>query len=218
MHILSVNIGKSQPISTKSGQTGIFKEPQSSAIEINNLGLANDTIIDTKHHGGVDQAVYIYGQPDYNWWESELGRQLPPGFFGENLTVSKLESAESLIGDRFQIGDVILEVTSPRIPCVTLGARFGDPKFVKRFLNTKRPGLYCRVIKTGLVHTGDEVTMEQFSGKSIRAIEMLDYKKKLSTQEMQDFLETPVHYKTRDACVAGLKAEQPAVAGKRNIF
>ncbi|MFN8418217.1 MAG: MOSC domain-containing protein [Anaerolineae bacterium] len=103
----------------EDGNIGDFKIPTSDPVQINRLGLAHDVIIDTKHHGGVDQAVYVFGQPDYEWWSAQLGVALEAGIFGENLTISDLESATMRIGDRLHIGsDVILEVTSPRIPLV----------------------------------------------------------------------------------------------------
>ena len=97
------------------------------------MGLESDTICDTENHGGVDQAVYVYGVPDYDWWAEALAKPLQPGTFGENLTVSDLESAGLQVGDRLEVGTVVLEVTSPRVPCVTLAARMEDPTFVKRF-------------------------------------------------------------------------------------
>ncbi len=117
------------------------------------MGLEGDSIVDKKNHGGRDQAVYIYGGADYAWWSRarpDLDHGYQPGTFGENLTISDLESAEYAVGDRLQIGEVVLEVTAPRIPCVTLAARMGDPQFIKAFMAAERPGLYCRVIVEGI--------------------------------------------------------------------
>ena len=136
------------------------------------LGLPGDAIVDTENHGGVDQALYLYTTPDYEWWSAELGRELKPGTFGENLTVSEIESAKLSIGDRLHIGEVILEVTSPRIPCVTLAARMEDPTFVKRFRHAERPGLYCRVIQEGTIQAGETVIYEPYTQPTILAIEM----------------------------------------------
>src|SRR5262245_53395610 len=134
MHITSVNVGQRQTIrrARSSGSTGIYKQPVEHA-QITEKSLVGDAICDTENHGGPDQAVYIYGEPDYAWWSSELGRALAPGTFGENLTVAGLESAQLNIGDRLRIGTALLEVTAPRIPCATLAARMGEPAFVKRF-------------------------------------------------------------------------------------
>jgi MOSC domain-containing protein YiiM len=109
--------------------------------------------------------VYVYGTPDYEWWACELGRELSPGTFGENLTVSGLESAALDIGDRLCVGSATLEVTGPRIPCGTISARMGDRLFVKKFRAAERPGVYCRVIREGEVRAGDEVVLEPYSGE-----------------------------------------------------
>jgi MOSC domain-containing protein YiiM len=172
--LLSVNVGTEKPIdgAGKSGKTGIFKHGVEGPVAVSTLGLAGDTISDTENHGGVDQAVYIYGAPDYAWWSEELGRELPPGTFGENLTFSGLRSAECYIGDRFLVGSVILEVTAPRIPCSTLSARMGDRMFVKRFMWAERPGLYCRVVREGGVRAGDAVELERYEGENVLAVEL----------------------------------------------
>ncbi len=153
------------------GVTGIFKEPVAEA-EVSFLGLRGDTISDTENHGGPDQALYVYGVPDYEWWTAGLGHELPSGAFGENLTVTDLESGSIRIGDRLHIGEAILEITAPRIPCVTLAARMEDPAFVRRFRHAGRPGVYCRVIMEGVVRAGDDVIFESYRGETISAMEM----------------------------------------------
>lgn len=174
MRLLSVNVGREEPIQNakKSGKTGIFKRPVDGPVGIAVGGLAGDHISDTENHGGADQAVYVFGEPDYAWWSEELGRDLPPGTFGENLTISGLKSAETCLGDRLHVGSVILEVTAPRIPCVTLAARMGDPSFVKRFRLAERPGLYCRVIDEGRVQAGDRVELRGYGGEAVPVIEV----------------------------------------------
>jgi MOSC domain-containing protein YiiM len=160
MQLISVNVGKPLPIKAKSGVTGIYKLPQSGPVQIGWLGLEGDAICDTENHGGRDQAVYVYGTTDYDWWSKELGRTLEPGTFGENLTISELESTRFAAGDQLRVGAVLLEVTFPRVPCVTLATRMGDPKFVKRFRYAERPGLYCRVLVPGEVSAGAPVRVE----------------------------------------------------------
>ncbi|MEP7293778.1 MAG: MOSC domain-containing protein, partial [Chloroflexota bacterium] len=152
-----------------------------------------------KNHGGVDQAVYIFGTPDYDGWAQELGRELPPGTFGENLTISELESAMYQIGDRLRVGEVLLEVTSPRIPCVTLATRMGDPQFVKRFVKAERFGLYCRVIEPGTVQQGDSVSVIRYRGETITALEMfrLFYTQAYTMEIVRKALSAPLHWKTR---------------------
>jgi MOSC domain-containing protein YiiM len=180
MQILSVNIGEERAIrnAKSSGKTGIYKIPSTAPVEIGPYGLQGDVIIDVEHHGGLEQAVYVYFSPDYAWWSQELGQELLPGTFGENLTISGLESAQISIGDRLLTSQVILEVTYPRIPCVTLAARMGDPSFVKRFRLAERPGVYCRVIQPGTVQAGETVTYQPCVGATTTVNQMFrDYYK-----------------------------------------
>jgi MOSC domain-containing protein YiiM len=153
--LLSVNIGRPEPIASKSGMTGIFKRSAKGPVAIGRLGLEGDTIMDRKHHGGPDQAVYIYFADDYDWWNGELAAEMVPGTFGENLTIAGVEGRNVSVGDRFAIGKVLLEVTAHRTPCATLAARMGDPRFLKRFHRARRPGGYCRVLQAGSVTAGD---------------------------------------------------------------
>ncbi|HEX2620662.1 MAG TPA: MOSC domain-containing protein [Phototrophicaceae bacterium] len=174
MHLLSVNVGQEQAIqfAKASGKTGIYKQPSQEPVSITRDGLAGDVICDTENHGGEDQAVYVYSSLDYAWWSAALGRELVPGTFGENLTIADLETEPIQIGDRLQVGAVLLEVTSPRIPCVTLATRMGDPAFVKRFKEAERPGLYCRVIEPGMVKVGDPVSLVAYQGTTLPALEL----------------------------------------------
>ena len=174
MQLISVNLGHERAIKNgkPSGKTGIYKLPTSDAVQVTSLGLGGDFICDTKNHGGLDQALYVYGVPDYEWWAGELGRVLEPGTFGENLTVSGLLSSDFAIGDFLYVGEVTLQVSAPRIPCVTLAARMDDPAFVKRFRHGERPGLYCRVLTEGSIRVGDGVRREAYSGETVRALEV----------------------------------------------
>ncbi len=203
MELISVNIGQERPIQNakKMGKTGIYKKPVSGPVQITANGLPSDAICDVENHGGVDQAVYIFGAPDYAWWSESLGAELAPGTLGENLTISALESAQFSIGDRLHVGSVILEVTAPRIPCVTLAVRMGDPAFLKRFRAAERPGLYCRVIQTGSVQVGDPVELEHYTGETITAIEMFRdfYAAHLSEATVRRHLAAPIAIRDRVA-------------------
>lgn len=202
MMLLSVNVGHEQPIRNgkKSGKTGIYKHPVTTPVRIRAQGLEGDRISDTENHGGVDQAVYVYGAPDYDWWSGTLGRELPPGIFGENLTISELESADTRIGDRLHVGSVVLEVTAPRIPCATLAARMEDPSFVKSFRQAERPGLYCRVIEEGEVRAGDPVTLQKYHGETLSAIEMFGdfFDPHPSEQTIRRHLASPIAVRDRE--------------------
>ncbi len=201
MQLLSVNVGKVQPIENgkKSGKTGIYKIPTSAPVQIGRLGLEGDAIVDTENHGGEDQAVYAFGSADYEWWSSELGRDLPPGTFGENLTISELESAPVNIGDRLRVGAAVLEVTAPRIPCVTLAARMGDPTFVKRFRHAERPGLYCRVIEPGAACAGDPVSLMPYHGETVSALDLfrLFYDNNVTVAMLRRVLAAPIDIRAR---------------------
>lgn len=174
MRLQSVNVGEKRPIQNagKSGETGIYKRLAKGPVEITAGGLAGDNICDVKNHGGPDQAVYFYGVPDYEWWSEELGFELSPGTFGENLTITGLESAGLQVGDHLEIGAVVLEVTAPRIPCATLAARMGEPGFVKRFRYAERPGAYCRVLRGGDVRAGEPVEPRRYSGETVSLVDM----------------------------------------------
>ncbi len=201
MQLISVNIGTEQPLDNgkTTGTSGIFKLPTTESIRITRDGIVNDIIMDKQNHGGVDQALYVYGSPDYAWWSTELGRELLPGIFGENLTISDLESAALNIGDRLRVGEALIEVTSPRIPCATLAARMGDPKFVKRFRFAERPGVYCRVIETGSVRAGDAVSLEPYHGETITVIELmrLFYQRDADEAALLRMLAAPIAIRAR---------------------
>ena len=152
--------------------TGIYKRPVTTPAVVTTYGLAGDAICDTENHGGVDQAIYLYGEPDYTWWAAALDRALIAGTFGENLTISGLESAQLFIGDRLHIGSVTLEITAPRMPCVTLARRMDDPAFLKRFRAAERPGVYCRVLQEGSVQVGDAVVYEPYVGVRLGVLEL----------------------------------------------
>src|SRR5262245_40425462 len=113
MQLISVNVGRARPMSRgkTARETGIHKRPRQEPIQIAVGGLAGDTICDVRHHGGPDQAVYVYGVTDYAWWSAELGEVLEPGTFGENLTIGELESSKLRVGDSLCIGAVELQVT-----------------------------------------------------------------------------------------------------------
>jgi MOSC domain-containing protein YiiM len=201
MKLLSINIGQKQTQQNglKLEVTGIYKNPVAEAVQITRLGIQQDFIASTKHHGGPDQAIYVYGGADYRWWSTELGREISAGTFGDNLTISELESAQFNIGDRLHIGSVILEVTAPRIPCKTFARRMQDPLFVKKFRHAERPGLYCRVIHEGVVQLDDVVTIEKYQGETISVLQMYRdfYVKHKSEESLRRHLNAPIAIRAR---------------------
>ena len=159
MQLTSINSGTPRQLGDQT--TGIYKTSISGRVEISELGIPNDAICDTKYHGGVDQAIYVYGGEDYQFWQAEAHLELDPGTFGENLTISGLSSLRVHVGDRLHIGEVELEATAPRIPCGTLGNRMMDAKFPIAFRRSQRCGFYCRVLQTGMIEAGTTVTLKQ---------------------------------------------------------
>ncbi|AKS44700.1 MOSC domain-containing protein YiiM [Octadecabacter temperatus] len=205
MQLVSVNIATPEPIVAKSGQSGIFKRPVAQA-DVGPLGLEGDAIVDVKHHGGPDQAVYAYTRADYDWWEAVLGREIPAGTFGENLTLDRWPAEVICVGDRLRIGDVVLEVTSPRIPCVTIEARMGIKGFAKQFLEARRPGPYLRVVHGGTIKTGQTIDVEPFKGARKRLADWPGlFGPRLSNKaEVESWLSAPVHHKMRADLEASL--------------
>lgn len=141
--------------------TAIDKRPVDGAVEVGELGLAGDRVCDTRYHGGPDKALYAYAAEDAEWWAAELGREIPPGLFGENLTTQGLDITGALIGERWRIGGpvqgVLVEVRSPRTPCGNLSGRMGIKRFHQRFAKTGRVGAYLKVLQPGHVHAGDRI-------------------------------------------------------------
>ncbi|WJV46745.1 MOSC domain-containing protein [Streptomyces flavofungini] len=169
MKLLSVNVGRPKTVDytdSPGGRTGIDKQPVDGAVRVTapgpkgtgGSGLTGDTICDLRHHGGNDQAVYAFAREDLDAWERQLGRALPNGGFGENLTTSGVDVNGALIGERWRVGpDLLLEVTSSRIPCRTFQGHVGEAGWVRRFTQTLLPGAYLRVIEPGDIQAGDAV-------------------------------------------------------------
>jgi MOSC domain-containing protein YiiM len=168
--IHSVNIAHVQPNPYKTADiTGIDKRPTSDPIEVRapgmkdggaGSGLAGDTIGDRESHGGDDQAVYAYAREDLDRWERELGRTLTSGSFGENLTTLGVDVNGALIGERWTIGKgLVLEVTSPRVPCSTFRGWMAIPGWLKTFTAASIPGAYLRVVTPGTVSAGDDIVV-----------------------------------------------------------
>ncbi|MES4888301.1 MOSC domain-containing protein [Streptomyces sp. NPDC096012] len=169
MQLLSVNLGRPRAVpytDQPDGLTGIDKRPAGGPVRVAapgpkgraGSGLAGDTVCDLRHHGGDDQAVYAFAREDLDQWERELGRSLADGCFGENLTTGGLDVSGALVGERWRIGpEVVLEVTSGRIPCRTFQGHLGERGWVKRFTRTGATGAYLRVLAPGEIRAGDAI-------------------------------------------------------------
>jgi len=200
MRVTSVNVGREETIDhgNRLFRTGIRKRPVAGAVLIGADAVAGDTISDKKHHGGADQVVYAYSKDDYDWWSAQLGRELAPGTFGENLTIEGLPS-DMNVGDRLLIGDVLLEATAPRIPCSTLAAQMQDSGFGMAFRNAERPGIYFRVLNEGEVSAGDAVTYIENPAPVVSILDLyrLVYDLRPDAAAMERYLEAPLAERVR---------------------
>ena len=146
------------------GVTAIDKRAVDGPVKIGPYGVYADVQADRKHHGGLDKALYVYAEEDAVYWEGQLGRELAPGFFGENLRTEGLDVNAARIGEIWRIGDrVRVEVTLPRTPCQTFARWVGGDDargWVKRFSDARRLGPYLRVLDRGRVQAGDEIVVE----------------------------------------------------------
>ena len=158
--LLSVNVGRPQQVSVRRGRpvmSAIGKAPVSGRVRVAGVNVDGDDQADRTVQGGPDKAVYAYAREDELWWAAQLAREVPPGMFGENLTLEGVDVSGAVIGERWRIGTVVLEVCQPRLPCFKLGLRFGDPMMLKRFAQAGRPGAYLRIVVEGELGAGDVV-------------------------------------------------------------
>ncbi|MCH9693014.1 MAG: MOSC domain-containing protein [Gammaproteobacteria bacterium] len=202
MQLVSVNLGSREEIShaNKSVLSGIRKRPIAEPCFVGRSRIEDDVIEDLEHHGGTDQAVYAYSVEDYEWWSQQLDRELSPGLFGENFTISGMPT-DMNVGDRLLIGEVVLEATAPRIPCATLATRLQDSGFGTKFRQAERPGVYFRVLNEGQVCAGDVVTFVQNDTVDVTILDLFRYKYANSHDEadLRRFLEAPIAERFRVA-------------------
>jgi MOSC domain-containing protein YiiM len=165
-YLISVNAGQPEPTEHSDVPvTGIDKRPVEGLVSITvpgpagtrPTGVEGDVVCDTRHHGGPDKAVYAYAREDLDWWAGVLGRDLPAGVFGENLTTAGLDVNGARVGERWQIGDAVLEACAPRIPCRTFAGWLEERGWIKRFTEVGRCGTYLRVVRPGRVRAGDKI-------------------------------------------------------------
>ena len=169
MKVISVNIGERRTIHYKNKlvETGIYKLPVDTPIFLDFEDVQKDAVVDRKHHGGIEQAVYAYSKEHYEYW-----KQLYPeidwhyGIFGENLTLENFDEKNIHVGAIYQLGEAKIEVTKPRQPCYKLGIRFNDPKIIKQFWNSTMSGVYFKILKSGNVCAGDELILIQEAKKT----------------------------------------------------
>lgn len=176
--VLSVNLARVQPNPFKGDVaiTGIEKIPTSESVLVRapgtktdglGSGLVGDMVCDRRHHGGNSQAVYAYAREDLDQWECVLGRTLPGGVFGENLTTAGVDVNGAVIGERWRIGEAELQVRSPRIPCGTFRGWIAERGWLRTFTLAAMPGTYLSVIRTGHVRAGDPLTLIHRPGHGV---------------------------------------------------
>jgi len=157
------------------GPSAIDKRPRSGRLDVDELGLVDDHVGNKRHHGGVDQAVYAYADPEARRWADELGRELPYGWFGENLRIDGMAVTDAVVGERWEVGTdgLVLEVTIPRVPCKTFAVWAGEPRWMKRFLAQADFGTYLRVVRNGTVAQGDRITVVYRPDHGVRSRDLL---------------------------------------------
>ena len=157
--VVSVNVGRGKPLAGKSGESAIDKRGVLGRVGVGFLGVHGDEQMDKQNHGGVEQALYAYATEDLADWAANLGRDLSPGHFGENLSTRGVDVTGALIGEKWRIGTTVLQVSGPRIPCVVFQNWMTEPQWVKRFTQAGKPGAYLRVLTEGELGVDDEVVV-----------------------------------------------------------
>lgn len=171
--VRSVNVGQPRKREWAGiGRTSIWKEPLPGPVRLGAMGFSGDQVSDTKNHGGVDQAVYVFAREDLDRWVERLGAPIRDGLFGENLTTVGIDVNEAELGEQWRVGTALLEVRSVRTPCHDFKCWMGENGFdntgwVKRFAADDRPGPYLKVVETGVVEPGDPITVEHRPGHGV---------------------------------------------------
>ena len=162
MKVLSLNIGQRREIEWKGRTivTGFYKEPVNREVLVSKEGLNGDCIVDKKVHGGIHKAIYVYFQVHYEWWREQTRREdMKPGIFGENFTVDSLDESDICGGDKLRFGGALLQAVNFRLPCYKLGIRMEDDEFPGIFMDSRRFGVYFKVVEEGMVKAGDTVSI-----------------------------------------------------------
>lgn len=203
--LVSVNVGMPANVSwqNRTVYTGAWKAPVDGPRMVRRLNIDGDGQGDLAGHGGENRAVLVYQLDSYRHWSAELGRDLDPGDFGENLTVDGLPDDEVCIGDRYRIGDVLVEVTQPRVTCYRLGLRLGEPRMAALLVAHRRPGFYCRVLREGAVEAGDEI------------VKVADGPEQVTVAEIDALLYLPGH--PRDALRRALRVDALSPGWKSSL-
>jgi len=183
-HLLSVNVGLPRDIEWKGRivRTGIWKESVPGRCRAGRLNLDGDGQGDLAGHGGEQRAVFVYQIESYRYWQEHLRRtDFVYGQFGENFTIEGLPDDAVCIGDRYQIGSALFEVTQPRVTCYRVGIRMNEPRMPALLTSSGRPGFYFRVLQEGEVGAGDPI------------VKMGEAKERMTVAEINALLYSPNH-------------------------
>jgi MOSC domain-containing protein YiiM len=159
MELVSVNVGLPRLLAWGGAtfKTGIFKNPVEGRVMLRTTNLDGDRQADLSVHGGVNKAAYGYPSEHYAAWSVELPDPARTwGAFGENFTTEGLLETDVSIGDRYRVGSAVVRVTTPRLPCFKLAAKFQRDDMIERFVRSGRSGFYFSVLEEGEVGAGDE--------------------------------------------------------------
>jgi ferredoxin-NADP reductase/MOSC domain-containing protein YiiM len=173
--LLSVNVGLPRDIVWKGRtvHTGVWKNPVQGGCRVSRLNLEGDGQGDLAGHGGEHRAVFVYQIESYRYWQEQLKRSdFVYGQFGENFTIDGLADDAVCIGDRFQIGTALFEVTQPRVTCFRVGIRMNEPRMAALLTSSGRPGFYFRVLREGEVTAGDEIVKVGEAGERMTVAEI----------------------------------------------
>ena len=187
LKIVALNIGKitSMDCNGKAESTAIFKMPVKEKVWLTKTGFVGDEQADLKHHGGEDKAVCVYSYEHYAYWETVFGAPLPNAAFGENLTVQGMLESELHIGDIFQIGEALVQITQPRQPCYKLIARYGIKEFPIHMQDKGYTGFYLRVLKEGYIDGNSNITRVTLDENQIS----IDFANQMMHHDQQNFSE-----------------------------
>lgn len=163
MQVVSLNVGKPKTVEYRNQplSTGIYKLPVDGPLALHREGFDGDGQADLVNHGGPDKAVCVYPLEHYAYWEEQLGRKLDYSAFGENITASGLLETEVCIGDVYEIGTALLQVSQPRFPCFKLSQKHGPADMPARVLSTGYSGFYFRVLREGQIAVGDRIVKRE---------------------------------------------------------
>jgi ferredoxin-NADP reductase/MOSC domain-containing protein YiiM len=202
--LISVNVGLPRDIdwNGRTVHTGIWKNPVRGRCRVRRLNLDGDGQGDLAGHGGEQRAVLVYQAESYRYWQEQLKRNdLVHGQFGENFTIEGLPDDAVCIGDRYQIGSALFEITQPRVTCYRVGIRTNEPRMAALLTSSGRPGFYCRVLQEGEVGAGDDI------------VKVGETKERMTVAEVNALLYSPNHPRDRLERALRIEALSPGWRG-----